>query len=156
MHRQDTHKYLLFQIMKVGTVYLGSPTVPTYSCGSAQARCRRISTERHFCAYKIKKKVPPHFFARATTTNFHSYQLADPDLWEQTFYEKVLRRLQVPIHVASEGCLPRGNGRTCKQRSIGSMFLIDDLRTSSRPSRSVRYNDINGTTSRKQGDYDYY
>ena len=36
--------------------------VYVHSCGSAQARCRRISTERHFYAYKIKKKVPPHFF----------------------------------------------------------------------------------------------
>ena len=46
----------------------GSRRLHGYSCGSAQARCRRISTERHFCAYKIKqnqKESAAPFFLRA-------------------------------------------------------------------------------------------
>ena len=95
-----------------------------YSCGSAQTRCRRISTERHFYAHKIKKKVTTPFFLRVKARRiFIHINWRHPYLWEQTFYEKVLRRLQVPVHNALEQCLPTRNGRTCKRRSLGGIFF---------------------------------
>ena len=95
-----------------------------YSCGSAQTRCRRISTERHFYAHKIKKKVTTPFFLRVKARRiFIHINWRHPYLWEQTFYEKVLRRLQVPIHIALEQCLPTRNGRTRRRRSLGGIFF---------------------------------
>ena len=86
----------------------------------------------------MKKKVTTPFFLRAPPRQiFIHTNWRQLDLWEETFYEKVLRRLHVPVHNTLEQCLPTRNGRTCKRRSLGGIFLRSGKYTRKSPPISL-------------------
>jgi hypothetical protein len=95
----------------------------TYGWGRAETRYRTISTERHFYAHKIKKKVTtPFFFAAQPRRIFIHINWRYPYLWWHILYVKVLRGLGVPVHFALEQCPLAQNEETPRPRSVGGIF----------------------------------